>query len=212
MSKRTSPLWPVVACLSLIGVFLLVPRIALAHCDTLDGPVVKTAQAALDKGDVTSVLKWVKKDDEAEIREAFNKALAVRVKGAEAKDLADTYFFETLVRVHRAGEGAPFTGLKPAGAELGPAITVADKALDNGSVDTLVKLVSDASAAGIRERFRHAVESKKHADESVDAGREYVEAYVEYVHYVERLYDDAIGKAGNHQGHGEAVPDGGHMH
>jgi hypothetical protein len=40
-----------------LGVWL-VPRIAGAHCDTLDGPVVMTAKAALEKGDVTPVLKW----------------------------------------------------------------------------------------------------------------------------------------------------------
>ena len=48
------------------------------HCDTMDGPVVKTAQAALSKGDVTPVLKWVKPEQEADVREAFKKTLAVR--------------------------------------------------------------------------------------------------------------------------------------
>ena len=111
------------------------------------------------------------------------------------------YFFETMVRLHRAGEGAPYTGLKPAGTDLGPAIAGADKALESGSVDELVKLVTDAVATGIRERFAHTIEKKKHVDESVEAGREYVEAYVTYVHYVERLYDDAKGET---PAHGEA--------
>jgi hypothetical protein len=85
----------------------------LAHCDTLDGPVVQTARTALEKGDITPLLKWVRVEDEKEIKDAFEKTLAVRRKGAEAKELADMYFFETLVRIHRAGEGAPYTGLKP---------------------------------------------------------------------------------------------------
>jgi hypothetical protein len=181
-----------------IGVLWLIPRIVGAHCDTMSGPVVMTAKTALEKGDVTPVLKWVKKENEAEIREAFTKTLNARKMGLDAKEVADMYFFETLVRLHRAGEGAPYTGLKPAGTDLGPTVTGADKALENGSVDDLVKLVTDAVSAGIHERFVHAMEKKKHVDESVETGREYVEAYVTYVHYVERLYNDAKGESTTH--------------
>jgi hypothetical protein len=175
---------------------------ATAHCDTLDGPVIVDAKTALDKSDVTPVLKWVKPAAEKEIREAFQKTLAVRAKGAEAKELADRYFFETLVRVHRAGEGAPYTGLKPAG-EVEPPIAAADKALETGKVDDLVKDVTQTVADGIRERFAKAVTAKKHADHSVAAGREYVEAYVEFVHYVERLHNDAGTKSDGHHHHEE---------
>lgn len=104
------------------GIWLLFPGIASAHCDTLDGPVVMAAKMALEKGDVTPVLKWVKSEYEGEILEVFNKTLSVRRKGREAKELADIYFFETLVRLHRASEGAPYEGLKPAGTDLGPAV------------------------------------------------------------------------------------------
>ena len=134
---------------------------AFAHCDGLDGPVVKAAQAALESGNVNLVLIWVQKQDEAEITKAFQQTLAVRKLGPEAKSLADRSFFETLVRIHRAGEGAPYTGLKPAGRDLGPAIPTADKALDDGSVEPVVKLTTDAVQHGIRERFGHAVMKKK---------------------------------------------------
>lgn len=89
-----------------------------AHCDTLDGPVVAAARVALDKGDNTPVLKWIRAGQEAEVRTAFEQALVERTKGPEARELADRYFFETLVRVHGAGEGAPYTGLKPAGIKI----------------------------------------------------------------------------------------------
>ena len=167
------------------------PPAASAHCDTLDGPVVAAARQALDKGEVTPVLKWVKPEAEAELNDAFDRTLAVRHLGPQARDLADMYFFETLVRLHRAGEGAPYTGLKPAGTDLGPAVAGADKALETGSAEALVKVVTDAVAAGIRERFAEANERKKTQDESIAAGREFVEAYVIFVHYVERLYADA---------------------
>ena len=79
---------------------------ALAHCDTLDGPVVNLARQALAKGDVKLILPWVAAEKEAEIRKAFDLTIAVRGKGEKEKELADMYFFETLVRIHREGEGA----------------------------------------------------------------------------------------------------------
>jgi hypothetical protein len=96
----------------------LLPHRAWAHCDSLDGPVIQDARLALEKGDSNPVLKWVKKEHEGEIKEAFRLSLAVREKGADAKALAERYFFELLVRIHRAGEGEAFTGLKPAGSRL----------------------------------------------------------------------------------------------
>jgi hypothetical protein len=165
----------------------------------MDGPVVKDARRALEKGDVTPVLKWIDKKHEGEVQEAFRRALAVRKMGPEAKELADRFFFETVVRLHRAGEGAPYTGLKSAGADLDPAVAGADKALETGSVDALVKLITEDAAAGLRRRFAEALEKKKHADKSVEAGREFVEAYVDFVHYVEKLHLDAEGKAGHHE-------------
>ncbi len=158
-----------------------------AHCDTLDGPVVMDARAALEKGDVAAALKWVKAEHEAEIRAAFRKALTVRSKGPEARDLADMYFFETLVRLHRAGEGAPYTGLLPAG-HVEPVVADADKAIASGSVDDLAKKTAQAAEKGVRVRFERVVEARKHKDDSVAAGREFVEAYVEFVHYVEGLH------------------------
>ncbi len=184
-------------------------RNAFAHCDTLDGPVVQTARTALEKGDITPLLKWVQPDDEKEIRAAFQKTLVVRTKGAEAGELADMYFFETLVRIHRAGEGAPYTGLKP-GAAVDPAVALADKALESGSVDKLAGVLSNAMSKGIRERFQHASETRKHANDSVAAGREYVKAYVVFTHYVEGLHGMIKGGGG---GHGEgAKGDKGHDH
>lgn len=183
------------------GAFFPLP--ARAHCDTMDGPVVADAQTALAKGDVTPVLKWVQPADEKEIRDAFTQALAVRRLSPEAKALADKYFFETLVRVHRAGEGAPYTGLKPAGTPLEPGVAEADRALDTGNVTPLVNKVTEVVHHGIAERFTHVQGLKKHANDSVAAGREYVAAYVEYVHYVEGLLAAAEGAAGEH--HAEAA-------
>jgi hypothetical protein len=182
-----------------VGLALFLPAAAGAHCDTLDGPVVGTARAALEKGDVTPVLKWVRPEEEGEIVSAFQRTLGVRAKGPAEKELADLYFFETLVRIHRAGEGAPYTGLKP-GAAIDPAVALADKALDSGSVDKLADVLSNAMTKGIRERFADALEKQKGAEGTVTAGREFVASYVEFTHYVEGLH--SLIKAGAaHHGH-----------
>lgn len=170
---------------------------ALAHCDTLDGPVVNLARQALAEGDVKIILPWVAADKESEIRKAFDLTVTVRGKGEKEKELADMYFFETLVRIHREGEGAPYTGLKPAGLDLGPAIPAADKALESGDPSQLLKLINEKIHDGIHKYFVVAREKKAHAGDSVEAGRAYVNAYVPYLHFVERLYLDASTPAGH---------------
>ncbi len=184
---------------------LAVPE-AFAHCDTLDGPVIAAAREALRTGDVKPVLAWVQLGDEAQLKGVFQKTLAVRKLNPEAREFADTYFFETLVRIHRAGEGAPYTGLKPAG-QVEPAVAIADNAIGSGSADLLEKELSAAVHHGVQERFTKLMEKKKHAKESVDSGREYVAAYVDFVHYVERVHESAVASA--HAHHGEGSTKGG---
>lgn len=159
-----------------------------AHCDTLDGPVVGAARRALDSGNINFVLIWIQKKDEAEIRNHFQKTVAVRKINAQAKDLADMYFFETLVRLHRAGEGAGYTGLKAPG-KIEPPIAAADKALESGKLDGVVKLVKGRMHAGLERHFKEMISKKKYNPDDIAAGRAFATAYVEYTHYVERLYD-----------------------
>lgn len=166
---------------------LLFPGMALAHCDALDGPVVKAARSALASRDVTPVLRWVPADREPEITAAFIRALAARALGQPARDLADTWFFETLVRVHRAGEGAPYDGLKPAG-QIDPVLVHGDGALEAGSATELVDHLMTGLRTELIERFTRARNAKAHANDSVEAGRRYVAAYVEYLHYLEALH------------------------
>ncbi len=181
------------------GLSVVLAACAWGHCDTTGGPVIREAKAALEKGDVTPILKWVKKEGEAEIRAAFAKTVAVRAKGPEAKELADQYFLETLVRLHRAGEGAPYTGIKEEPAE--PMAAMADQALADGSADEMIRRISGHMAAVIKEKFTKVVEARKNKDKSVEAGREYVEAYVLYMHYVEGIHT-AIMSAGAHHAEG----------
>ena len=193
------------ACLAIVLGLAGSATRTFAHCDTLDGPVVVAARKALAAGDVNLVLIWVQKDDEAEIKRAFEKTLAVRKLSTEAKDLADMYFFETLVRIHRAGEGAPYNGLKPAGQDLGPAIPAADKAIEDGKLMPVFKLLSDTVHEGLHHRFEQVTAKKGFPKDNVPAGREFVKAYVAFVHYVEGVYQAASGASAEHA-HEEAKP------
>jgi hypothetical protein len=168
-----------------------------AHCDTLDGPVVAAARKALDTGNVNPVLIWVQKKDEAEIRKQFDKTVAVRKASAPARELADMYFFETLVRIHRAGEGAGYTGLKPAG-KIEPPIAAADKSLETGKLQEVAQLILKRMEQGLHRNFEAMMKKKKFDPNDVAAGRAFASAYVEYTHYVERLYDAAETLAPEH--------------
>jgi len=198
MNETTKTMMALSLLVAIGLLFAGAPR-ALAHCDTMDGPVVKDSQKALDSGDLTPVLKWISADDEPEVRAAFEKARTVRTESAAAKELADFWFFETVVRIHRASEGAPYTGVKPAGTELPHFVVAADKALEGDiSVDKLARHLTSVIDEGVKRRFALASEKLLHASDSVEAGRDFVKAYVEYVHYVEGLAERAQGSGHGH--------------
>lgn len=183
-----------------------VARPARAHCDSMDGPVVTAGQRALETGNVNHALLWVRAADEAIIREAFTRTLAVRKQSASARDLADLWFFETLVRVHREGEGAPYTGLKPAGTGENAAIDAADDALASGSVSAVEALLIHAVRDGLRERFAAALAKKKFDVNDVAAGRAYIHEYVPFIHYVEGVYNAASPAGDRHTRPAGATP------
>jgi len=179
---------------------------ASAHCDGVDGPVVAAARAALAAGRVEQALAWVQAKDEAEIRAAFVQTLAVRSLSPEAQELADRFFFETLVRVHRAGEGAGFDGLKPAGRDLGPAIPAADRAVASGTIKEVQALLAKDIETGLHARFHAVLETKAANPTDVAAGRLHVAAYVDFVHYVVGLHGAASGAGGHHDEDEGAAP------
>jgi hypothetical protein len=63
---------------------------------------------------------------------------------------------------------------------------------------------------GVNERFSIVLEAKKHKDESVEAGRAYVAAYVQFMHYVEGIHKALIGISAQHCEEGIAKE--GHRH
>lgn len=185
----------------LFGLSLTRPAPVAAHCDSMDGPVVTAARAALEQGKVELVLAWVLPQDEALIRDAFARTLGVRGGGGEAMALADLWFFETLVRVHRAGEGEAYTGLKPAGQAPAEGIAAADQALAVGAVDRLAPKIAEQVAEGIRERFERVRALSAYDPSDVAAARAYVHAYVEYIHFVEGIVEAAHGNGHSGEAH-----------
>lgn len=158
------------------------------HCDSMDGPVVTAARRALDQGDVAIVLPYVPDHAEAEVTAAFQQVLPIHGISSLAGELADRWFFETVVRLHRAGEGAPYTGLKPAGQDVGPVIPVAERALRTGSADELIQVLTEVVADQAKARLDRAMALKQQEHGSVAGAREYVEAMLGLQVWGHKLY------------------------
>jgi hypothetical protein len=185
------------------------------HCDTMDGPVVRAAAASLEAGDAGIILPYVSKEGEEEVRRLFEQAMLVRGTAGnseEAVELAGLWFFENVVRIHRAGEGEPYTGLKPAGLSEGPVIPVAEHAIEEGKPDVLVEKLTGIVEEQVRKRFAtmmHLAESK---DKSIDDGRAYVQAMLGLQVWSHQLYLAAEGPVHAGHGQGEAGHGEGHQH
>jgi hypothetical protein len=186
----------VTALIIIIQLFFL-SNFLSAHCDTMDGPVAKDARKALETNNVNLVLKWVMPAGEKEITDAFALTMKVRSAGADAKLLADTYFIETLVRVHRSGEGVAYTGVKPAGTPIDEKILAADKSIEIGNLQPLIGMVSENRMPELQEKFEKVMALKNFDPDDVKAGREYAEAYVKFFHYAEGEEETECTKHGN---------------
>jgi hypothetical protein len=167
---------------------------ASAHCDSYDGPVIKDAAKALEANNVKLVLKWISKEQEADIIKLFNKTYSLRSGDKEVYAIVEKHFFETLVRLHRETEGAPFTGLKPAGTTK-KIVLLSDQAIETGSVDDLVGKITNHVGMVIRQKYQKVLDLSKVKDESAEKGREYVKAYIDYIHTLEGIHDIVMGGA-----------------
>jgi hypothetical protein len=151
------------------------------HCDSKDGPVVTAAMAALEAGRIELVLPYVPSISEAETQDAYDKTMAARACSPAAKEVADEWFCETVVRLHRAGEGAAYTGLKPAGLGHGVVVPVAERAVQTGDASELVALLSTALREETLHKFETVMHLKSDDPRSVAEDREYVEAMLGFI-------------------------------
>lgn len=185
--------------------FFMSTGVMSAHCDTMDGPLVSDAKKALDQNNVNYALKWVPAASEKEIRDAFGLAMKVRGLSADAKELSEKYFFDILVRIHRTAEGVPFTGVKPSGTPVDEKILAADKSLEIGDLSPLKNKIPADDMAELKKRFEKALSLKNFAVNDVAAGREYIEAYVQFFKFAE-------GEESHNSAHSEAAAPSGHVH
>lgn len=163
----------------------LIVQPADAHCDTEDGPAVTDGHRSLASGNINHALKWVSAEAEDEVRRAFAEAITLRADGGDAAARADRAFLETLVRVHRAGEGVGFDGIQPTGADVPPQVVAADRALDEGTIEPLRGLIPDERFPELQHRFDNALAKKAFDVDDLPAAREYIEAYVKFFKYAE---------------------------
>jgi hypothetical protein len=183
----------------LLVMFLLTYQKDLsAHCDGEDGPVVTSAKKALEDENVNLVLVWVQKNDEQAVIEAYDKTIAVRKLAPSARELADKYFFETVVRLHRMGEGAPYTGIKPAGYNNDPSVKAADRTVEGSQLKDLYTLLTEEIHNGLHSVYEEVEALKSYDKNDVEAGRKYVAAYVKFLHYAEGIYKAAKTESGKH--------------
>lgn len=170
------------------------PQKVSAHCDTLDGPVVNAARKAMETDNVNYILIWVKPENEDEIRKALRKARdkKKKAKNKEEKDRAEMELFEILVRIHRKGEGAKYEGIKPAGS-VEPEIALADKAVATGKLNDIFDHIQSPENKEIILHLFHRVEEKSRYDvNDVSAGREFIAAYVVFIHAVEKAIKGVV--------------------
>jgi hypothetical protein len=196
-SKRNSRIGLV--SLFILSMLILSTNVTFAHCDTMDGPLIADARKALGQNNVNYVLKWVSAANESEIRVAFNLAMKVKELSFEAKELSEKYFFDTLVRIHRTGEGMPFTGVKPSGTHINEKVLAADKSIEIGNLSPLEDKISKEDMPELTKRFEKVMSLKNFDVNNVEAGREYIEAYVQFFRFAEgeETHNEAFAKKQN---------------
>jgi hypothetical protein len=194
LERRRAPMF-VNLINGLVGLLAaLRPVTVQAHCDTAEGPAVTDGRKALETGNINHALKWISADGESELRDVFEKAMKVRTLGAEAPELADRLFLETMVRLHRMGEGVGFAGIQPVGTQVDPVVAAAAEAIAQGSDAALLPMVPPERRAELDQRFQAALAVKDFDVDDVAAGRRYLAAYVSFFKYAE-------GEDHEHHGH-----------
>jgi len=191
-----------IVAIAAAGLLFGVPDVQ-AHCDSLDGPVAKAVMKALDTGNVNPVLAYAPAAAETDIRAAFEKSRKVRGLGPDAQALADQAFMETVIRLHRAGEGAEYTGLKPAGIDYGPVVPAAEHAVETGDLAKLKATLMEEIDHALRERLAHVRELQKASLDpqtaaDVPEARARVSAELGFITYAETVRQAVLGKGAEH--------------
>ncbi len=87
------------------------------------------------------------------------------------------------------GEGVGYTGLKPAGYKPEEGIEAADIAIEKGSIEEILQHTDKSKHSDVIKYFNDVQLKKNYKVNDVKAGRKFVEAYVHFIHYVEKLFN-----------------------
>lgn len=200
MNYLPSYLKTILASIFMFVLMLGSASISQAHCDRVNGPVATDARKALETGEISHALIWVTDQQAEELESKFDQSLKVYTNGDDSQELAELYFMSEIVRLHREAEDMPFTGLKPAQPSAQD-IQIAEKALTSGELTPVTEMLASEIRKKTSELYNKAMEAQSRKDESIEAGREWVNAYVQYIVYVHSLYQNI--QAGPAHGVGE---------
>ncbi|HMO48744.1 MAG TPA: DUF6448 family protein, partial [Rubrivivax sp.] len=115
----------------------------------------------------------------------------------------EQWFLENLVRIHRAGEGAGYDGIKPAGTAIPAPVRAADEALERGSIEPLRGLIDAERWPELQKRFDKAIALKQFNDDDLPAARTYMDAYVSFFKFAEG-HDHEHAQHAGHRAHAHA--------
>ncbi|MDD1678839.1 MAG: DUF6448 family protein [Methanomicrobiales archaeon] len=161
---------------------------------------MKACRKALESGNVNYALIWIPEESEPELKAAFDRTFRARKEGREIQEIADDWFFETAIRLHRAGEGEPYTGLKPAGLDEGPVVPRAERAISAEDPADPIQFILHTVEEDLQNRFKHVMNTKKYDVNDVRAGRAFIQAYINFVVYAHHLYLSVTSGGGHKKG------------
>lgn len=155
--------------------------------DITNGPVMGAAKMALDTGNVNYVLIWVPEASENQLKNLFEKTFCERRAGKDMQDIAINWYFETVKRLHRAGERRLYTCLKPDGPDESPVFPKVNRAIETGVADEIIGFIPKTQDHDFRYRFHHLIEKKNYDVNNVAAGRGYVAEFIDFILYLHHL-------------------------
>lgn len=165
--------------------------------DMTNGPVMGAAKMALDKGNVNYVLIWVPEESENKLKNLFEKTFCESRAGKDMEDIAINWYFETVKRLHRAGERRLYTCMNPDGSDERSVVPKVKRAIETGEADEIIGFIPKTKEHDFRHRLHHLIEKKNYDVNNVAAGREYVAEFIDFIIYLHHFCTSSSGESGH---------------
>jgi hypothetical protein len=165
--------------------------------DITNGSVMDAAKMALDTGNVNYVLIWVPEASENKLKNLFAKTVCERRDRKDVQDIAFDWYFETVNRLHRAGEGTLYTCMNLAGLDERSVVPKVKRVIETGEAEEIIGFIPKTQEHDFRHRFRHVMEKKNYDVNNVVDGRAYVAAFTDFIVYLHHIYTSIPREAGH---------------